>query len=234
MASAYPNIYGRINPSGPLGNPRSPSGHPAPAPGGPHAPSGNPLPIPHYNNNGTPGPHPAPTPAPAPPHPFIHGGTAGNGQGGGAPNYAPGAGPAYGNQAPFRSATDPGYAAPQTGPANVGGTGGFGFTNMSALMYANPAPTGERSGYATTPTGMKASDYNESAHGFLPSGGYTGGMAAQDNGLNAAYGRIGWTPPEPPPAGGPSGSPGPSGGGGGGITGGGPSLGGGGAGRKGR
>lgn len=94
------------------------------------------------------------------------------------------------------SAVDPGYASTASGPAGVGGSGGFGFTNLAQYMYANPTATGPGTAQSTTPTGYQSGDYNPGLHGFAPSGGYTPGMANVDNALNQVYGRTG-TPSTP-------------------------------------
>lgn len=105
--------------------------------------------------------------------------------------HAPPTPPAANGAAAAPSATMSGgiVASPTGGPAGVGGNGGFGFTNLAQYLYANPAGQGPGSGYAPTPTGMKASDFSAEAHGYAPNGGYTLGMANVDNALNQTYGR---------------------------------------------
>jgi hypothetical protein len=87
--------------------------------------------------------------------------------------------------------------SPMSGPAGVGGNGGFGFTNLAQYLYANPMGTGPGSGYAPTPTGYGAGDYNADMHGFAPNGAYTLGMSSVDNALNQTYGRNAGTPAAP-------------------------------------
>jgi hypothetical protein len=80
--------------------------------------------------------------------------------------------------------------SPDGGPAGVGGNGGFGFTNLSQYIYANPVGSGPGSGYAPVPTGYSGSDYNKDIGGFAPNGAYTLGMSGVDNALNQVYGRT--------------------------------------------
>lgn len=99
---------------------------------------------------------------------------------------------------PAASLTGGAAGSPANGP-QVGGTGGFGFTNLASYLYANPMGQGAGSGYAPTPTGFKPGDYNSQINGFAPNAQYTAGMAGVDNALNGAYGRV--APASPPAAG---------------------------------
>lgn len=165
---AYQNIYssysyrpGAHPNSLPGGGPR-PGRQPDPTPGSGNPPSATPDPL----NDRRPPPAHNPRPDTTPPGPFNH------------PNVNPrGPGPYW------EGGRDPGYASTASGPAGVGGTGGFGFTNMAQYMYANPMGNG----MATTPTGMSSTDYNPAIGGFAPSGAYTPGMAGVDNALNHVY-----------------------------------------------
>lgn len=110
---------------------------------------------------------------------------------GGGPVYAAGGlDPGYGNVAPGGS--------PASGPAGVGGTGGYGFTNIQQYMSANPM---QGNAYATPPTGtgQGLGDYTSSAHGYAASGQYTPGMANTDNALNQVYQKGGQPTPAQAP-----------------------------------
>lgn len=142
--------------------------------------------------------------------------------GSGGPDYRP---PRPGGKVPD---TDPneGYPVPPsvaptgtlTGGASpaaangpqTGGMGGFGFTNLSSYLYANPMGSGPGSGVAPTPTGASGA-YNPEIHGYSPTADYTAGMAGVDNALNGAYGRVPYTA-TPGSGGSPAGGPAPSGG----------------------
>lgn len=85
-------------------------------------------------------------------------------------------------QMPTPAFVDNGYGSAAGGPSGVGGTGGYGFTNMAQYMYANPGSA------VQTPTGYTADQYNPAIHGFGTNyGSYTQGMAGVDNALNQAY-----------------------------------------------
>jgi hypothetical protein len=107
-----------------------------------------------------------------------------------------------------RSRTDP-YGGPSIannlasqagGPAGVGGSGGYGFTNIQQYMYANPST---RTGYAAMPTGAGYSQGDSTDYGYAGRGTYTPGMSSYDNALNQAYGNTGYKNPPaavtPPP-----------------------------------
>jgi hypothetical protein len=110
------------------------------------------------------------------------------------PPVAPPAAPPPAPEAVMSGGVSP---SPAGGPAGVGGSGGFGFTNLAQYLYSNPMGSGPGSGYAPTPTGMQASDFNSDVHGFTPGGAYTPGMAGVDNALNQTYGRSTATPDVP-------------------------------------